>query len=148
MSSSEHEAEIARKRLELEEFRAKLDAMRRAQEKPGYFTNAITLEQVREAKPEMIFYGALTCWWTHDPAHLGRLDNGIPCDPRGGVLMQTHKPEEFLMSAEEHPEHYGKHGLEAFMASHHLNCVLSAFDHTPTCFEGWDEYNRILDESR
>jgi hypothetical protein len=30
----------------------------------------ITIEDVRDAKPEMIFYGANTCWWTHDPNHL------------------------------------------------------------------------------
>lgn len=114
----------------------------------GYFTGAITsLDEVRAAMPKMIFYGARTCWWTHDASHLGRLDGGIPCDPRGGVLFQADDIEAFLKSAEESTAHYGKHGLRAFLAAHHSNCVVSADDPKPTCFESWGDYNRILDEA-
>lgn len=51
-----------------------------------------TIEDVRAAKPEMIFYGANTCWWTHRGEDLRRTGGGkmsLPCDPRGGMLMQT-----------------------------------------------------------
>jgi hypothetical protein len=37
-----------------------------------WIVEQITFEQVRMAKPEMIFYGANTCWWTHDPRHLSQ----------------------------------------------------------------------------
>lgn len=119
------------------------------QKKPvGFYTGAITLPQVRAAKPKMIYYSVGTCWWTHDENHLCRhLGMGLPCDPRGSVLMETDKPERFLTTAQENAEHYGKHGMEAFMASHHLNCVVSAEDRRSTCFTSWSEYNRIVDEA-
>lgn len=107
----------------------------------------ITLAGVRAAKPDTIFYGAMTCWWTHDPVHLGRTadGHGLPCDPRGGVLFQTEDVEGFLRSAEENPDHYGRHGLRAFMAAHHLNCLYSEGDPRPWCMATWDEYNEALD---
>ena len=114
----------------------------------GYFTGAIaSLDEVCAAMPKMIFYGARTCWWTHDASHLGRLDGGIPCDPCGGVLYQTDDITGFLKSAEENIAHYGKHELRAFLAAHHRNCVVSVEDPRSTCFESWDDYNRILDEA-
>lgn len=111
----------------------------------GHYTGLITMEDVRSAKPTMIFYGANTCWWTHDPDHLGRTDSGLPCDPRGGMLFQTESVEKFLNAAELNAEHYGRHGLMAFMAAHHQNCVKAKEDRTPWCFSAWEEYNRILD---
>lgn len=105
----------------------------------------ITLQDVRNAKPEMIFYGALTPWWTHDRNDLCLLPSGIPCDPLGGVLMQTDKVEEFLEAAEKNPGHYGRHGLRAFMAAHNDNCVLSHQDPRPACFRSWEQYNDALD---
>lgn len=107
----------------------------------------ITLEEIRKAKPVMIFYAANTCWWTHDPAHLGTLPgkHPLPCDPRGSVLFQTDDIEGFLKAAENNLTHYGKHGLRAFMAAHHLNCVVSLSDQRATSAEGWDEYNDALD---
>ena len=101
----------------------------------------VTLDDIRKSKPSMIFYGANTCWWTHDPDHLGhtvatkaeirrtaenfRLNSlakagpiepfmerarkahaqGLPCDPRGGVLFQTDEIEKFLQSAENNVNH-------------------------------------------
>ena len=92
-----------------------------------------------------IFYGALTCWWTHDNAHLGKLETGIPCDPRGGVLLQTDDVRGFLQEAKDNTERYGKHGLRAFMAAHHDNCQVSETDERRTCMRTWDEYNDALD---
>ncbi|MFH1603899.1 MAG: hypothetical protein ABIH03_08330 [Pseudomonadota bacterium] len=119
----------------------------------GYYTNTIDLAEVRAAKPKTIYYGARTCWWTHDPRHLGRHRSGLPCDPRGGLLFETDDVEGFLRATEEEarkpPEvcQYGKHRLRAFMAAHHLNCHVSATDWRSTCFTSWDDYNRILDEA-
>lgn len=107
----------------------------------------ITLEDIRalSPKPKMIFYGANTCWWTHDPNHLSRNTSGLPCDPRGGVLLQTENVEGFLNAAEEAASRYGKHGLEAFTAAHHLNCRLREnLDHA-TCLRTWQEYNDVID---
>ena len=144
--------------------------------------NRITLEDVRRASPEMIYYAVHTCWWTHDPSHLSqtpetseaevrriadtfRLNSStpdapienflerarqatshrLPCDPRGSVLFQTDNVEGFLSAAESNAAHYGRHGLRAFMAAHHLNCVVSLEDLRSTSGRTWDEYNDALD---
>lgn len=118
----------------------------------------VLLEDVRAARPTAIYYGANTCWWTHDPSHLRTTGvteedvmrsarnfransstkdaplgpfierarkahgRGLPCDPTGGMLFQTDEVEKFLAEAERNVEHYGPHGLRAFMAAHHSNC--------------------------
>lgn len=133
----------------------------------------VTLEQIRALKPKKIFYGANTCWWTHDPNHLGSVKaspgeiaaaakmfgttakavRGVPCDPVGGVLFETENVEEFLKAAEDKTEHYGKHGIRAFMAAHHSNCFAAPLQFTlPPIHElphfasqSWDEYNEALD---
>jgi len=120
----------------------------------------ITFEEVLAAKPEMIFYGAQTPWWTHKAEHLSafkmkeklKLLNGdgsvrkeveppgLPCDPRGGMLMQTDKTKEFLEAAKRAALEgkYGRHGIYCFMEAHHLNM------RTP--LDNWDAYNDRLDE--
>lgn len=105
----------------------------------------ITLTDIKATRPDMIFYGATTCWWTHDPSHLGTNAGGLPCDPRGGVLFQTEDVEGFLRAAEQNPGHYGRHGLRTFLAAHHLNCQRSEDDSKPWCMRTWDEYNQALD---
>jgi hypothetical protein len=124
----------------------------------------ITIADVRAARPKMIYYGARTCWWTHDPNHLCNTGQqkanvvgaggtirqvvskqGLPCDPRGGVLFQTDDIEGFLRAAEEHAEAYGRHGLRAFMAAHHENCQVSLTDDRRTCGVEWADYNDALD---
>lgn len=107
----------------------------------------ITIEDIRNLKPAMIYYGANTCWWTHDPMHLGRTagEYSLPCDPRGGVLFQTEHVEGFLKAAEDSATHYGKHGLRAFIASHYLNCVLDLQTLRPWAGTTWNEYNEAID---
>lgn len=114
-----------------------------------HIVERITIDQILDQHPAMIYYGARTCWWTHDPSHLCSVDgtpNGLPCDPRGGVLFQTDDVAGFIRSAQEHSESYGKHAFRAFMAAHHLNCQVSATDPRSTCGTSWDEYNDALDE--
>lgn len=114
-----------------------------------YIREVRTLASMRRENqiyPSKIYYGANTCWWTDDPRHLCRHpESGLPCDPRGGMLFETTDVEGFLARAEANPDFYGRHGLRAFMAAHHLNCVVSKEDARSTCFRIWDEYNDILD---
>lgn len=140
----------------------------------------ITLEEILEPEPKMIYYAARTCWWTHDPKHLSTLPpsesdiqhyaeifrlnsstpdapieefmerarkaaKGLPCDPRGSVLFQTESVEKFVITAKLKSAHYGKHGIRAFLAAHHLNCVVGLFDKRPTSGTSWQEYNDALD---
>ena len=93
----------------------------------------------------MIYYGMRTCWWTHDGNHLRELPSGIPCDPRGGVLMQTDDIEGFLKAAEDNPDYYGRNGLRTFMAAHHMNCRVAMRDFRHTSAETGGEYDAQLD---
>ena len=110
----------------------------------------ISLDDVRAAQREKdiaIFYSTHTCWWTHDPKDLGVLkDCGLPCDSRGAPLYQTEDVEGFLSKAEANPEHYGKHGLRAFMVSHHQNSYLDDGSMRHWCERSWDDYNAALDK--
>ena len=39
-------------------------------------TNAITLETVKAAQPETVWYAVKTCWWTHRQTDLRTLPGG------------------------------------------------------------------------
>ena len=98
----------------------------------------ISITEIRADDPKCIFYSIRTCWWTHRPGDLGRLrETNIPCDPAGGVLLQTDDIDGFFKSARDKPDHYGRHRLRAFMAAHHSTGVGP--------FIGWDAYNNALD---
>ena len=109
----------------------------------------ITLEEIRASKPKKIFYGALTCWWTHDPAHLSNtrdfpgMRGDLPCDPRGGMLFETNDVEGFLKAAEDGATHYGEYGILTFLAAHHLNCVDTDGNHWS--YSSWEPYTALLD---
>lgn len=105
-----------------------------------------TLEDVKGDNPETIWYSYRSCWWTHRASDLRThpSGNGLPCDPRGGVLLMN-DASGFLSAAESNPDHYGRHGLRAFMAAHNDNCVISAEDSRNTCLNSWDEYNDWID---
>lgn len=129
----------------------------------------ITIEAILIVQPSTIYYGANTCWWTHDSSHLsvtasppaqsvpsgrsliekglGRRVNpgSIPTDPRGGVLFETDDIEGFFASAKANVSFYGKHGLRAFIAAHHLNSFLNHYDQRPYCSPNWAEYNDAID---
>ena len=72
------------------------------------------------------------------------MSHRLPCDPRGSVFMEADL-KGFLTAARNSREHYGKHGLRAFMAAHHLNCVLSLEDERPWSERTWEAYNEALD---
>lgn len=46
----------------------------------------------------------------------------IPLDPSGAPLYIADNPKIFIKNAENNPDHYGEHGLDAFMKAHHKNC--------------------------
>lgn len=66
---------------------------------------------------------------------------GIPSDPTGAPLYQMQEPLKWITEAEAKPEHFGEHGLEAFMKTHHQNC-------DDKCHAKWEEYNKMIDESK
>ena len=114
---------------------------------PGYILKAVTLSSVREAKPEKIYYGVVSCWWTHCASDLCRnLGTGTICDPRGGVVQETSDVEGFLKAAEAGVGHklYGLYGLRTFEAAHHRNCVVAPDDLRSTCFQTWREYQEAI----
>ena len=111
-----------------------------------YIINRITLEDIKQSMPETIWYSFATCWWTHRSVDIcTHPKNDLPCDPRGGMLLQT-SAANFLTSAESDPSYYGKHGLDALMAAHNDNCVVSHNDNRSTCLKLWDEYNDLIDQ--
>ena len=107
----------------------------------------MTLADVSAMRPTMVYYGASTCWWGVETRSGGPRyrtpGNGLPADPRGGVLFQTDDFAAFIRSAVEKPEHYGVHGLDAFMAAFEGNVTNGG---RSWCFRSWDDYNRLLDE--
>lgn len=104
----------------------------------------ITADEILIAAQPTIYYGANTCWWTHDPAHLGTR-GGLPTDPRGGVLFEIDDVAGFIEAAKKNQQHYGRHGFRAFMAAHHQNCIQSLELPIAWCAQGWMEYNDALD---
>lgn len=76
-----------------------------------------------------------------------KLQPPMPCDPRGSVLMQTAEGDaaSFIRSAQEHPAHYGRHGLAAFMAAHAKNCQRLGLSWS---FKIWESYNALLDRQQ
>ena len=64
-----------------------------------------------------------------------------PLDPSGSTLYQWDECMKWITEAEKKPEHFGKHGLDAFMKSHHQNCEGKVY-------EKWHHYNMLIDSSK
>ena len=70
-----------------------------------------------------------------------------PLDPTGCTLFEMHNPKKWISGSEEKPTHFGRHGLKAFMLSHHRNSQYSTNESIQwNIFEGWEEYNKIIDK--
>lgn len=101
----------------------------------------------------MIYYGTRTCWWGHASAHLGALPStrgyeefgGLPCDPRGGVLLQTDNWRSWLVKSRAgHDKDSPAFGIARFMAAHHLNAFNERGAHWAV--PGWPAYEQALRE--
>jgi hypothetical protein len=91
---------------------------------------------------QMAYYAVHTCWWGFDTYYsISGNARGLPCDPRGSVLMQG-PADKFIEAAEKNPDHYGEHKLLAFAAAFHGNVL--TLTGKPTSFEGWVSYNILL----
>lgn len=121
---------------------------RRRDESPVRVIELLTFAEVKKSRPKVIWYSTGTMWWTHRASDLGVLPNGIPCDPRGAPLMMTDRSRQaaraFLDGAAAKPEHYGRHGLRAFMAMHHANSY-HVDDLVHWASGSIEEYNKALD---
>ncbi len=115
------------------------------------------LQQILKESPNIPGYGGGKwamysigcCWWTSYPEDLGELppmhydyENkkiipnpggpGLPCCPHcHSVLMQA-PLEDFIKSAQEVPEYYGRMGIDAFIEAHSRN--------SRVCHQKWDDY--------
>jgi len=96
-----------------------------------------------------LVYAVHSPWWNLCPPWLytiGGKPRGIPCDPRGSVLLETGKFDEFIKSAEDNLSHYGRHGIQAFVAAYHGNVTTDGG--LPTSLDDWEAYNALLDEQK
>lgn len=108
------------------------------------------IETLAKLEPtRRVVYGVNTCWWKDGDPVYRTPENGklppLPCDPRGGMLFECNDLKGFLENAKKNESHYGKHGMKAFMAAYHGN--VTTMDGKPTCFQRWEEYNDIIDET-
>lgn len=100
----------------------------------------------------MIYYGMNTCWWGHDSDHLGFLPTpfsgslgGLPCDPRGGVLLQTENWRHWLSASRAKHQAESRFGLARLMAAHHTNSFLNTG--MRWCEPSWDRYDEALERT-
>lgn len=113
--------------------------MKLIKQRPAW--NLILARAVRSSR---LVYGSNTCWWKlGDPVYNHR-EARLPCGPRGEMLLETDKPVDFLKAAEANPSHYGKHGLDAFIAAYHG--FVTTDDGRPTSLDSWDAYNDLIDQ--
>jgi hypothetical protein len=90
-----------------------------------------------------------TPWWSlYDPAWMPytRPDCGLPCDPRGSVLVR-YDLQPFWQAALSNPLHYGSHGIMALVAAFHMNLEVFVPGQNRwriTSLDRWSDYNRLL----
>lgn len=113
----------------------------------------VSLQDVLDAKPETAWYSVHTCWWTTNPEHLEQIRvllneprDGVPVDPSRSPLFMA-PALDFIKDAQNNVEHYGKHGIDAFMLAYHGNVVASDDPRLPRCAAEWESYNKLLDEA-
>ena len=94
---------------------------------------------------KILVYGASTCYWLIGRPVYSHPDTGLPCGPRSEMLMECHDPSGFIRDAEDNPQYYGRHGLDAFIAAYHGNLVVASSGF-PTSYSSWEEYNLLLDK--
>lgn len=63
-----------------------------------------------------------------------------PLDPSGSPLLQISDLNTWIANSEAKPEHFGKHGIDAFVKSHHQNCE-------GECYPSWEACNTAIDNA-
>ena len=114
-------------------------------------TYAMDLKMLKQLakKSKRLIYAINTCYWKIGNPVYSHPDCDLPCGPRGEMLLEMDNPNEFIRLAEENPDHYGKYGLQAFVAAYHGNIIAIGNDERSmgkiTSLETWDEYNEVID---
>ena len=107
--------------------------------------------EVLKLSKKTAYYGIRSCWWSDRIVYTTRTpgERGLPCDARGGMLMQTAAGDArtFVENAEADPKHYGPSGMSAFGAMFHGVVEVRTADGSwrPTCFAEPASYSRILE---
>lgn len=108
-------------------------------------TKKYDLEKLKEMakNSNILVYSISSCWWKigHPVYQNGK---GLPCGPRGEMLLETDDPFGFLLAAEKSAHFYGKHGIDALVNSHHENITTN--DGRPTSLSSWEEMNELLEQ--
>jgi hypothetical protein len=65
--------------------------------------------------------------------------SAVPVSPIGAPLLQNDDPAKFIAQSRQFANNYGKHGLKAFIKTHHRNCE----DHF---YNKWHKYNDLIDQ--
>lgn len=107
-------------------------------------TSLKDIEKIAEDDSVECVYSIGTCWWSlYKDDYMPFVSSGgiTPLDPMGSPLMQA-PLKDFIKSAKENIEHYGEHGLDAFVSAFHGNVVLNTGK--DVAFKTWDEYNKLI----
>lgn len=110
------------------------------------------IKKICEENPdELICYDTVSAWWCILTDNEYRVGGHIPASPHGSVLMQT-EISNWINGIEEKKDHYGKHGIKAFMSSYHGNITLNgnpcAIMPDPDSDKSiWDLHNDLIDAS-
>ena len=115
----------------------------------------ITIEEIKRAvankSSQVVYYSEKHLWWTHSRKDLrhamkkalvyikttNRKLDGKSCCPLGYPIHEANA-RDWITSSLRHPEWFGKHGIEAFLFSHHQNCG-NFYSNK------WEEYNKRID---
>ena len=103
------------------------------------------IRDVIRTNPRVAYVAEEGCWWTTreediytDPT------TGVACDPRRSRIAAV-PWGPFLYRAQSNPAAFGKHGLDAFIAAYHGNCIVNIIDPRPTALDIWQQYNDAMD---
>lgn len=114
-------------------------------------------EDISDGKSTKIYFSAKSLWWTHLESDLTeaskhgfsyqiRVKKGTgasficpsDCDPIGNKTKTFPNAALWLKRSLSNPAFFGKHGLKAFLKTHHQNCT-NYFSNT------WQGYNNLID---
>lgn len=118
------------------------------------------LSEILAGKSKVIYFSEACLWWTHldsdareatqrgidyqkaiasfNGSALFKIPKGFT-DPLGNAVKKFPDAAAWMRSSMGNPLSYGKHGLRAFMFTHHQNC-------SDYFSNKWENYNRKLDK--